>query len=63
MKMKTQAFYEEEARAFIKEHPDYEPTPVNRDKLIAALEEKKLDLTRENLAALWKEMKPDERQL
>ena len=53
------AFYEDEAREFVKAHPDYEPNPQNRDKIFDRLKAKSLDLSRENLAAVWEEMKAE----
>jgi hypothetical protein len=55
--MSKEKFHENEARAFIKAHPDYEPTHENRDRLMDALEARNLELTCANLTALWEEMK------
>ena len=46
-------YYKDEATAFVQVTPEYYPVQQNRDKLLAALKDNKLDLTRNNLALVY----------
>lgn len=48
-----QAYYREEAEAFIRDNPDYYPVQQNRDKLFAELKKSGWDLTRNNLGIIF----------
>ena len=46
-------YYRVEAQAFVDENPDYYPVPQNQQKVFAALEANRYDLTRNNLTIIF----------
>lgn len=57
MAMKDDAYYREEAQAFVDAHPDYEVNEQNQAELFRRLRKLDLDCTRDNLARVYAEMK------
>jgi hypothetical protein len=51
--MAADAYYEEEAKAFVATHPDYYPVPQNQEAMFAELQKRGYDLTRNNLAIVF----------
>lgn len=47
------AYYKQEAEAFVAEHPDYYPVQQNQEALFRALASSNYDLTRNNLAIVY----------
>jgi hypothetical protein len=52
-------YFMDEAQAFVDAHPDYEPSRENQKILFDRLEAKNLDLDRNTLAQVWKELKAE----
>jgi hypothetical protein len=50
------AYYQAEALAFTREHPEFYRTLKNQQRLFKALEENQYDLTRHNLALVFEEL-------
>lgn len=49
-------YYREEAEAFVADYPQYYPVQENQEKLFAALQTAKYDLTRNNLAIVFQQL-------
>lgn len=54
--MATTNYYKKEARAFVEKHPEYIPNDANRDALFDRLHDKDMDMTRETLETVYKEL-------
>lgn len=57
--MKTDKFYEDEATAFVEEHPEYVASQANCDALFLRLKRKRLGMTRDTLGIVFEELKAE----
>ena len=57
--MATTKYYKKEAKAFVEKHPEYIPNDANKDALFERLREKEMDMNRDTLDTVYKELKAE----